>query len=165
MTSICYHCTMKLTVASCLLLILFSCKTMQKTGTLPAFDKEAHRGGRGIMPENTIPAMLNALDLGVTTLEMDVVITLDKQVILSHEPYFNKDITTKPDGTYLQDNESKDFNIYKMSYEQVRQLDVGMKPHPRFPGQQKRPAHKPLLRDVIDSDYPIDTCQFQSFNF
>jgi glycerophosphoryl diester phosphodiesterase len=124
---------------------------MHNTSTIPAFDKEAHRGGRGIMPENTIPAMLNALDLGVTTLEMDLVITLDKQVILSHEPFFNKDITTKPDGTYLQDHESKDFNIYKMTYEQVRQLDVGMKPHPRFPVQRKLAAYKPLLGDVIDS--------------
>jgi glycerophosphoryl diester phosphodiesterase len=124
---------------------------MHKTSSIPLFDKEAHRGGRGIMPENTIPAMLNALDLGVTTLEMDVVITSDSQVILSHEPFFNKDITTKPDGTYLQDNESKEFNIYKMTYEQVRQLDVGLKPHPRFPAQRKLAAHKPLLGEVIDS--------------
>src|SRR5689334_10616789 len=123
---------MKINAATCLLVILFSCKTMHKTSTIPAFDKEAHRGGRGIMPENTIPSMLHALDLGVTTLEMDAVITSDKQVILSHEPFFNKDITTKPDGTYLQDNESKAFNIYKMTYQQVQQLDVGMKPHPRF---------------------------------
>jgi glycerophosphoryl diester phosphodiesterase len=95
--------------------------------------------------------MFNALDLGVTTLEMDVVITLDKQVILSHEPFFNKDITTKPDGSYLQDQESENFHIYKMTYEQVRKLDVGLKPHPRFPVQRKLAAHKPLLRDVIDS--------------
>ena len=94
---------------------------MHTTSTIPAFDKEAHRGGRGIMPENTIPAFLNALDLGVTTLEMDAVITSDKQVIVSHDPFFNSEITTKPDGTYLQENESKGFNIYKMSYEQVRQ--------------------------------------------
>ncbi|MBS1576972.1 MAG: glycerophosphodiester phosphodiesterase, partial [Bacteroidetes bacterium] len=57
------------------------------------FDKEGHRGCRGLMPENTIPAMLHALDLGVTTLEMDVCITKDKKVLLSHDPYFNHEIT------------------------------------------------------------------------
>jgi len=45
------------------------------------FDKQGHRGCRGLMPENTIPAMLYALDLEVTTLELDVVITKDKQVV------------------------------------------------------------------------------------
>jgi glycerophosphoryl diester phosphodiesterase len=52
-----------------------------------------------LVPENTIPAMLKAIDLGAVTLEMDAVITADKQVILSHEPFFNHEITTKPDGT------------------------------------------------------------------
>ena len=49
------------------------------------FDKQGHRGCRGLMPENTVPAMLYALGMGVTTLEMDVVITKDKKVILSHD--------------------------------------------------------------------------------
>ena len=62
---------------------------------LATFDKQGHRGCRGLMPENTVPAMMNAIGLGVTTLEMDVVITKDKQVILSHEPFFNHEITTK----------------------------------------------------------------------
>lgn len=124
---------------------------MNTTNTIPVFDKEAHRGGRGIMPENTIPAMLHALDLGVTTLEMDAVITSDKQVILSHEPFFNKDITTKPDGSYLQSSNPNDVNIYKMTYEQVRTFDVGLKPYSRFPEQKKMAVHKPLLSDVIDS--------------
>ena len=46
------------------------------------FDKEGHRGCRGLMPENTIPAMLKAIDLGVTTLEMDIVFTKDKVAVL-----------------------------------------------------------------------------------
>lgn len=118
---------------------------------LPVFDKEGHRGCRGIMPENTIPAMLKAIDLGVTTLEMDAVITKDKQVILSHEPFFNHDITTKPDGSYVTQAEEKSLNIYEMTYDDVQRYDVGMKPNPRFPQQQKLKATKPLLSDVIDS--------------
>lgn len=115
------------------------------------FDKEGHRGCRGLMPENTIPAMLKALDLGVTTLEMDAVITADSQVILSHEPFFNHDITTKSDGTFITAGEERQYNIFKMTYAETRQFDVGLKPHPRFPYQEKMPVTKPLLRDVIDS--------------
>lgn len=120
----------------------------QLTGS---FDRQGHRGCRGLMPENTIPAMLKALDLGVTTLEMDVVITKDKKVILSHDQWFSQDITTKPDGTYMGEREERKFNIYWMSYEETKAFDVGMKPHPRFPQQQKMKVSKPLLADVIDS--------------
>jgi glycerophosphoryl diester phosphodiesterase len=114
------------------------------------FDKQGHRGCRGLMPENTIPAMLKALELGVTTLEMDVVITQDKKVVLSHEPFFNHEITTKPDGSYVTETEEKTLKIYHMDYEQVKTYDVGMKPHPRFPNQQKIKAIKPLLSNLFD---------------
>lgn len=116
-----------------------------------SFDKQGHRGCRGLMPENTIPAMIKAIDLGVTILEMDVVITKDKKVILSHEPWFANEITTKPDGSFISFNEEKNYNIYQMNYDEVLKYDVGMKPHPRFPGQQKMKAVKPLLSELIDS--------------
>lgn len=115
------------------------------------FDKEGHRGCRGLMPENTIPAMLKALELGVTTLEMDVSFTRDMKAILSHEPFFNHEITTKPDGSFVTEAEERNLNIYRMDYAEVLKYDIGMKPHPRFPRQQKMPAVKPLLADVIDS--------------
>lgn len=115
------------------------------------FDKQGHRGCRGLMPENTIPAMIKALDLGVTTLEMDIAITKDKKAILSHDPWFSQDITTKPDGTFMGEREERKFVIYWMTYDQVKTFDVGMKPHPRFSQQQKMKAVKPLLADVIDS--------------
>lgn len=115
------------------------------------FDKQGHRGCRGLMPENTIPAMVKALQLGVTTLEMDAVITKDKQVIVSHEPFFSHEIATQPDGKPINTSEEKNFNIYKMTYSETQQFDVGLKPHPRFLQQQKLPARKPLLADLIDS--------------
>ncbi|HEX7847291.1 MAG TPA: glycerophosphodiester phosphodiesterase [Chitinophagaceae bacterium] len=145
------------------ILFSFSCSTPKKmnenpvsdpattTSELPAFDKEGHRGCRGLMPENTIPAMLKALDLGVTTLELDVVITEDKKVVLSHEPFFNHEISTKPDGSYVTEAEEKTLKIYHMPYSEVAKYDVGMKPHPRFPQQQKMKAVKPLLSDVFDA--------------
>ncbi len=115
------------------------------------FDKEGHRGCRGLMPENTIPAMLKAIDLGVTTLETDAIITKDKKVVLSHEPFFNHEISTKPDGTPVTEGEEKNLNIYRMDYTDVKKYDVGLRPHPRFEKQQKIAAIKPLLADMIDA--------------
>ncbi len=113
------------------------------------FDLQGHRGCRGLMPENTIPAMIRALELGVTTLEMDASITSDGKVILSHEPFFNHEITTKPDGKPISEEEEKSLNIYRMTYAEVKTYDVGTHPHPRFPEQVTMPAVKPLLSDVI----------------
>ncbi len=132
-------------------LLLAACTTMknsQKTA-LPAFDLEGHRGCRGLLPENTIPAMIKALDLGVTTLEMDVVITADSQVVLSHDPYFNHQISTKPNDAAVTEAEEKSLNIFQMPYSEVARYDVGRRGHPRFMGQQKMAAGKPLLADVI----------------
>src|SRR5438552_17586571 len=93
------------------LLITACSSTKNLQVSFPVFDKQGHRGCRGLMPENTIPAMIKALDLGVTTLEMDVVITKDKKVILSHDQWFAQEITTKPDGTYMGEREERKFNI------------------------------------------------------
>lgn len=129
--------------------LLFSINSSaQKAGK---FDKQGNRGARGIMPENTIEGMLKALDLGVNTLFMNVVITQDKQVILSHTPYFANDISLKPDGKPITFKEEKQYNIYKMDYAEVQKFDVGSKINTRFPGQQKFKASKPLLEEVFDA--------------
>src|SRR6188474_3759231 len=107
------------------------------SGGAEGFDIQGHRGCRGLMPENTIPAMIKALDLGVTTLEMDVVISKDNKVVVSHEPWFESEITTKPDGSFIKPGEAMQYNIFQMSYDEVLKYDVGMKTHPRFPQQQK----------------------------
>ena len=103
------------------------------------------------MQENTTPAMITALGLGVTTLELDVVVTKDKQLVVSHEPFFNHEIAIKPNGYPVTAAEELSLNIYRMTYEEVRKFDVGMRPHPRFPKQQKMKAYKPLLTELIDS--------------
>ena len=117
----------------------------------PVFELHGHRGCRGLMPENTIPAMLKALDLGVTALELDVVITKDNKVLVSHEPWFEAEITTKPDGSFIKPAEAMQYNIFQMNYDEIVKYDVGIKPHPRFPQQQKLKAIKPLLADLFDS--------------
>jgi glycerophosphoryl diester phosphodiesterase len=139
-------------------LIIVSCGTNKKIArnNMPSnptniFDTQGHRGCRGLMPENTIPAMLKALELGVTTLEMDASISKDKQVFLSHEPFFNHEITTKPDGSFIEEKEERNYNMYHMLYDSIKTYDVGLKPHPRFTQQQKMAAVKPLLSDLFDS--------------
>ena len=113
------------------------------------FDFQAHRGGRGLMPENTIPAMLAVMDNDkVTTLEMDLAITKDKQVVVSHDPTLNPIITTKADGTYIKANE---FTIYQMDYLQLQKFDVGLKVHPVYPQQKKLAVVIPTLNDLVDS--------------
>ena len=134
--------------------VFISCKSSQQnTSSMKqfSFDKEGHRGCRGLMPENTIPAMLKAIDLGVNTLEMDIVFTSDNVAILSHEPFFNHEITTKPDGKLIDEKDEKNYNIYKMSFAEMQRYDVGLKPHPRFLQQQKMAVHKPSLANLIDS--------------
>lgn len=148
----------KLLVCS-LLFLLAACHAPGQSGSASAskpsmpttFDKQGHRGCRGLFPENTIPAMLHALQLGVTTLEMDVCVSKDSQLVLSHEAFFNHEISTQPNGKGITEQEEKAFNLYKMNYAEIRQFDVGQRPHPRFPQQQKMKAEKPLLSALFDS--------------
>lgn len=114
-------------------------------------DRQGHRGTRGLMPENTVQAMKKALDVGVETLELDVVISKDKQVVVSHDPYMSADIATKPDGTPVTAEEQKSINLYQLTYDQIKKYDVGSKKHPQFPEQKNFRAYKPLLAELIDS--------------
>ncbi|MBS1660564.1 MAG: glycerophosphodiester phosphodiesterase [Bacteroidetes bacterium] len=114
-------------------------------------DVQAHRGGRGLMPENTIPAMLHAIDLGVRTLEMDCVISADGKVVVSHDLYMASEFMLKPDGTEIAKSEEKGLLLYKMSYDSIRKYPEGVKTHPGFSSQVKVRTYKPLLADLIDS--------------
>lgn len=116
---------------------------------LPKFDIQGHRGARGLMPENTIPAFLKALDLGVTTVELDVVITKDKKVVLSHEPWMSSAICLDMEGKAIEEKREKKLNIYELTYDQVKQFDCGSSGNIKFPHQVKMPVTKPLLSEVI----------------
>ena len=107
-----------------------------------------HRGCRGLRPENTLPAFLHALDLGVDVLELDVVISADRQVVVSHEPWLNPAICRGPAGELLVPDAAPQHNLYRMPYARIQQCDCGL-PHLGFPQQVSQPAVKPLLRDVL----------------
>lgn len=112
-------------------------------------DIQGHRGARGLYPENTIPAFIAALNYGVTTLELDLTITKDKQIVVSHEPWMAASICLDNQGQPILETEERKFNIYQMTYEQVKAFDCGSIGNKRFPEQQKMAVHKPLLLDVI----------------
>lgn len=133
---------------------LVACTATKQTasvGNKKSLDLEGHRGGRGLMPENTIPAMKNGMDMGITTVELDAVISKDGKVVVSHDPFFNEAITTTPDGRYLTKKEGEALLLYGMTYDEIRKYDVGLKPYPAFPQQHRMKAYKPLLSELIDS--------------
>lgn len=115
------------------------------------FDIQGHRGCRAEMPENTIEGCLHAVELGVTTLELDVVITGDHRVLVSHEPWMSSEYCLDPSGNVIHPAKEKTHNIYTMETALIQQYDCGSIGHPRFPRQQKMRAVKPLLEDLIDS--------------
>lgn len=135
-----------------MVVVIAACNAQKKT-SLPVatFDKQGHRGCRGLMPENTKPSMIKAMDLGATRLEMDVIISKDNQVVISHDFYFHETLTTTPDGRTLTKEEAEKLLLYNMPYDSISKYDVGLKPHPDFPQQQKIPAYKPLLGELLDA--------------
>jgi glycerophosphoryl diester phosphodiesterase len=115
----------------------------------PKFDVQGHRGARGLKPENTIPAFLEALNLGVTTLEMDLAVSKDKQIVVSHEPYMSSAICLDSAGNSYSEKDEKKYNIYQMTYAEIAAFDCGSKANDKFPEQEKLRVSKPLLRDVL----------------
>lgn len=116
----------------------------------PQIDVQGHRGCRGLLPENSLPAFEKAMDLGVHTLELDLAITKDKQAIVSHEPFLSRTICLDLDGNAIPESDDKKYNLYKMTYEDIKQFDCGTKFHERFPNQEKMKVHKPLLKEVFE---------------
>jgi glycerophosphoryl diester phosphodiesterase len=119
--------------------------------TIPMPDLQGHRGARGLLPENTVPSFIKALELGVTTLELDLVVSRDSVLVVSHEPWFNPDISSFPDGSPVTPEEARMLNIFLMDYSEIQQYDVGMRGNPRFPDQLATPVYKPTLVEVVES--------------
>lgn len=115
------------------------------------YDMEVHghRGCRGLMPENSIPAFLHALELGASHLELDVVITGDHQVLVSHEAWLSHEFCLDSTGSEISAETEQQWNLYRMPYSEIQKFDCGTKPHARFPNQKKMEVHKPLLTEMV----------------
>jgi glycerophosphoryl diester phosphodiesterase len=92
-------------------------------GTVFAFDLQGHRGARGLRPENTLPAFAHALDLGVTTVELDIGVSADGRVVIAHDPFLNPLITRDASGQWLPGPRGP--LIRSLSFAQLQAYDVG----------------------------------------
>lgn len=121
-------------------------------GKAMGFDLEAHRGGRALLPENTLPAFANSLSMGVDTLELDVGVTADGEVVVSHERGLNPDLARDASGAYVAPPGTP---FVKLQFADVRRYDVGqIRPDSayarQFPDQRAVPGTRiPTLRELF----------------
>lgn len=118
-----------------------------------AFDLQGHRGARGLAPENTLAGFARALDIGVTTLETDLAVTKDGDLVLSHDPVFNPDMVRGADGAWLHPPIPP---ISSLTLAELKRYDVGrIKPGSKyaqqFPDQQSVDGSRiPTLAELFD---------------
>lgn len=117
----------------------------------PSFYKEGHRGARGLMPENTIPSMKQAIDDGANVIEVDIQFSKDNEVLVAHDAYINRIYSFLPNGDEIPESDGKKYVLYQMTYDEIKQFDVGSKYHKDFPQQKKFRTYIPTMGELIDS--------------
>ena len=127
---------------------------------------QGHRGARGLYPENTITSFMEAIQLGVNAIEMDVVISKDQQVVVSHEPWMNALFCSTPLGEAIEKKSEETYNLYKLTYAEIAQFDCGIRGNALFPSQKKIAERKPLLSEVIKTmEAHIKKNNFPAINY
>ena len=122
------------------------------TSAAIAFDAQGHRGARGLAPENTLPAFAKALEIGVTTLELDVGISKDGHLVVSHNPRLHRAIVRTGDGRWLTGD---GMALSQLTLAEIKRYDVGRidpasRTARRFPDQQPVDGTPmPTLAEVI----------------
>jgi glycerophosphoryl diester phosphodiesterase len=109
------------------------------------FHIQGHRGARGLLPENTIESCLEALKYGVDGLEIDVVVSKDGEIIVSHEPWMSAQICSFPDGKPVN---TEGVRLLDMDYADIKKYDCGLRGHPKFPSQMPLKCYKPTLYEL-----------------
>jgi glycerophosphoryl diester phosphodiesterase len=109
-----------------------------------------HRGCRGILPENTLPAFEKALQLGADGIEWDVVVSADGKLVISHEPYMHSAYCLDTNGLEISANDQKKYNTYRMTAAEIAKFDCGSKQNSRYPEQQPIKAHKPTVQEAFE---------------
>lgn len=93
-----------------------------KTKEMSCYDIEFHRGGRDVRPENTLYSFQYAIENGAATIECDMQMTKDGQIVMSHNPVLNPDITVDAEGNRI---EADKYYIHDMTLEEVQTFNVG----------------------------------------
>lgn len=136
-------------LSALLTMALLSACSPELRNTQP--EVHGHRGCRGLLPENTIDGFKKAAELGCDHIELDVVLSGDGQVIVSHEPWLNPAICLDPEGEPLSDEQGRAFNLYRMTVAEIQRCDCGSLEQERFPDQDTRRSVKPTLRAVVEA--------------
>jgi glycerophosphoryl diester phosphodiesterase len=136
----------------CSSLALFVGFSMMTAKAEPVLDIEAHRGGRALFPENTLQSFAGALSMGVDTLELDMGVTKDDVIIVSHERWLSPDLARGPDGEYVK---APGIPYLTLPLAEVKKYDVGqIRPGSayaaNFPDQRPVPGTTvPTLAEVF----------------
>ncbi|AMX57186.1 glycerophosphodiester phosphodiesterase [Leptospira borgpetersenii] len=121
-----------------ILFVLILCFGVNSCSNVPIINKplnksldlQGHRGARGLRPENTWPAFEEAIRYGMTTLELDTVLTKDNKIIIHHDSFTNPTICQKKDGTQIVST-----SLYELTLSELKQLDCGAKKNPKYSEQ------------------------------
>jgi glycerophosphoryl diester phosphodiesterase len=113
------------------------------------FTIQGHRGARGYLPENTIESCCRAIELGADGLEIDVCVSKDRQIIVSHEPFMSRLICSFPDGKPVYTEGS--LFLKNMTTQKIQTFDCGSRGNARFPTQQPIKCFKPTLYELINA--------------
>lgn len=116
-------------------------------------DIYGHRGARGNLPENTIASFIYAIEHGVKGIELDLVVTKEKQLLVSHEPYMACHLCLQPNGNPIVNQEQ--YNIYEMLYEDILLFDCGSLKQDAFTNQKNAQHSKPLFKDILKATMPL----------
>lgn len=108
-----------------------------------------HRGARTYLPENSIPGFKYAFSTGIETVELDVVVNGEGQLVVSHDPWMEAKICLDSAGNKILGKEEKKYQLYHMTQAQIARFDCGCQGHPAFPTQEALSMHKPLLSEVV----------------
>ncbi|MFT5779382.1 MAG: glycerophosphoryl diester phosphodiesterase [Crocinitomicaceae bacterium] len=108
-----------------------------------------HRGARGLYPENTLIGFEKALEMPLQGIELDIVASKDRQLVISHEPWMKHETCADPDGKPISMADELEHNIYRMDYSEILGYDCGQQRNSRFPFQQLIPAKMPLLSEFM----------------
>ena len=130
-----------------------------------SLDLQGHRGMRGLFPENSILGFLKALELGVNTLELDIVMSGDTQLVVSHEPFISSAICQYPGGRQIPKKTEKELNMYHMTYNEIKVFDCGSLFNNDFLLQEKSRISKPLLTEVLDTVEQVATAKGQLIHY
>lgn len=120
------------------LLVLFisvACQSGPKRGTQRVL-VHGHRGSRGTHPENTLPAFQEAVASTAEVLELDLHMTKDNALVLSHDAFITDHLCQRKNGQRV----TKPIRIRELTLKEIKEFDCGSIQNPRFPEQKQIPG-------------------------